>query len=262
MKGLKGKNVLVTGAAKGIGKGIAERFASEGANVLVADILAEEAQKTAAALAEQYGVRVESYQIDLTHNDEIEQMMADMAASFGSIDILVCNAGITIHNWATEYPLSDIDKVFALDMRAYYLCSRVAARYMKEQEGKGRIVCISSVNSQVYHSKRSLYNVCKSAVNGMVGTLGVEWARFGLRINAVAPGYVATDLVKGGVENGTIDLTRNMEVIPMKRLIEVSEIAAAVAFLASDEASAITGQTLFVDGGWSKDALPEDIDMK
>lgn len=261
MKDIKGKNILVTGAAKGIGKGIATRFAKEGANLLIADILADEATATASALAAEYGVRAASYAIDLTDNDQIEAMMAFMAHRFGSIDILVCNAGITIHNWATDYPLEDIDKVFGIDMRAYYLCARVAARYMKQQPSRGNIVCISSVNSHVYHSKRSLYNVCKSAVNGMVGTLGVEWARFGIRVNAVAPGYVATDLVKAGVENGTIDLTRNMEVIPMKRLIEVEEIAAAVCFLASGEASAITGQTLFVDGGWSKDALPEDIDM-
>lgn len=261
MKDIQGKNILVTGAAKGIGKGIATRFAQEGANVLIADILEEEAAATAAALASEYGIRAESYRIDLTDNDQIEAMMAWMADRFGSIDILVCNAGITIHNWATDYPLEDIDKVFSIDMRAYYLCSRVAARYMKQQPNRGNIVCISSVNSHVYHSKRSLYNVCKSAVNGLVGTLGVEWARFGIRINAVAPGYVATDLVKAGVENGTIDLTRNMEVIPMKRLIEVEEVAAAVCFLASGDASAITGQTLFVDGGWSKDALPEDIDM-
>lgn len=261
MKGIQGKNILITGAAKGIGKGIATRFAQEGANVLIADILEEEAAATAAALASEYGIRAESYRIDLTDNDQIEAMMAWMADRFGSIDILVCNAGITIHNWATDYPLEDIDKVFGIDMRAYYLCSRVAARYMKQQPGRGNIVCISSVNSHVYHSKRSLYNVCKSAVNGLVGTLGVEWARFGIRINAVAPGYVATDLVKAGVENGTIDLTRNMAVIPMKRLIEVEEVAAAVCFLASGDASAITGQTLFVDGGWSKDALPEDIDM-
>ena len=262
MKGINNKNILVTGAAKGIGKGIAERFASEGANILAADILGEEAKSVARELSEKYSVKAEGYQIDLTNNDEIEKMMAYMAENFGSIDILVCNAGITIHNWATDYPLEDIDKVFDLDMRAYYLCSRVAARYMKQQESKGNIVCISSVNSHVYHSKRSLYNVCKSAVNGMVGTFGVEWARYGIRVNAVAPGYVATDLVRAGVENGTIDLKRNMEVIPMKRLVEVSEIAAAVCFLASDEASAITGQTLFVDGGWSKDALPEDLDME
>lgn len=262
MRGLAQKNALVTGAAKGIGKGIAERLASAGTNVMIADILGDEARAVAEEIEKKYGVRAVPYEVDLTDNDQIEKMIGNFTETMGSLDILVCNAGITIHNWATDYSLEQINKVFDIDLKAYYLCSRCAARVMKEQEKKGNIVCISSVNSAVYHSKRSLYNVSKAAVNGMVGTFGVEWARFGIRVNAVAPGYVATDLVKMGVENGTINLDRNMEVIPMKRLIEVGEIANAVAFLASDEASGITGQTLFVDGGWSKDALPEDLDMQ
>lgn len=262
MYDFKGKNVVVTGAAKGIGKGIAKRFASEGANILVADILRDEAIKTAAEIHEAYNTTVIAYDLDLRDSDQIEAMMEYAYKCFGSIDVVVCNAGITIHDWATDYDVSTIDKVFDIDIRAYYLCARTAARYMKKQPERGNIVCISSVNSAVYHSKRSLYNVSKAAVNGMVGTLGVEWARYGIRVNAVAPGYVATDLVKAGIENGTINLKRNMEVIPMKRLIEIDEVANAVVFLASSQASAITAQTLFVDGGWSKDALPEDIDMR
>lgn len=262
MKGLKGRNAIVTGAAKGIGKGIAQRFAEEGVNVVVADILKDEAEKTAKELSEKYGVRVEAYQVDLTVNDEIEAMMEYVYNQFGSIDILVCNAGITIHNWATDYPVETIDKVFNIDLKAYYLCSRVAARYMKKQENAGSIVCISSANSVIYHSKRSLYNVSKAGIVGLVGTFAVEWARFGIRINSVGPGYVATDLVKAGVENGTIKMEKNFEVIPIKRFIEVDEIASVVAFLASDDASAITGQNILADGGWSKCALPEDKDME
>ena len=181
MRGLKGKNAVITGAAKGIGLGIAQRFAQEGAHVF-------------------------------------------------------------------------------LDIRGYYLCARTAARYMKKQ-GKGNIVMISSANSVIYHSKRSLYNVSKAAVAGMAGTLGVELARFGIRVNALGPGYVATDLVRNGVANGTINMERNFEVIPEKRFIEVAEIASVAAFLASDESSAINGQNILADLGWSKNALPEDKKM-
>lgn len=261
MRGLKGKNAIVTGGAKGIGLGIAERFAKEGVNVFVADILEDEAKKQADRIAKTYGVKTESYKVDLRVNDQIEAMMEHMNESFGSIDILVCNAGITIHNWATDYPIEDIDKVFDLDLRGYYLCARTAARYMKKQ-GKGNIVMISSANSVIYHSKRSLYNVSKAATAGMAGTLGVELARFGIRVNAVGPGYVATDLVKNGVANGTIKMDRNFEVIPEKRFIEVEEIASVVAFLASEESSAINGQNILADLGWSKNALPEDTDME
>ena len=260
-KNLKGKYAVVTGAAKGIGRGIAERFAEEGVNVLAADILGEEADAAARELTEKYGIKAEGYQIDLTSNDEIEAMMEYAWNTFGGIDILVCNAGITIHNWATDYPIEDIDKVFDLDMRGYYLCARTAARYMKKQ-GKGNIVMISSANSVIYHSKRSLYNVSKAATAGMAGTLGVELARFGIRVNSVGPGYVATDLVKNGVANGTIKMDRNFQVIPEKRFIEVDEIASVVTFLASDESSAINGQNIIADLGWSKNALPEDTDME
>lgn len=260
MRGLKGKNAVITGAAKGIGLGIAQRFSQEGAHVFMADVLADEVKKQAEDIAKAYGVKAEGYPVDLTDNEQIEAMMARASESFGSIDILVCNAGITIHNWATDYPIEDIDKVFALDIRGYYLCARTAARYMKKQ-GKGNIVMISSANSVIYHSKRSLYNVSKAAVAGMAGTLGVELARFGIRVNALGPGYVATDLVRNGVANGTINMERNFEVIPEKRFIEVAEIASVAAFLASDESSAINGQNILADLGWSKNALPEDKKM-
>ena len=260
MRGLKGKNAVITGAAIGIGLGIAQRFAQEGALVFMADVLADEVKKQAEDIAKAYGVKAEGYPVDLTDNEQIEAMMARASESFGSIDILVCNAGITIHNWATDYPIEDIDKVFALDIRGYYLCARTAARYMKKQ-GKGNIVMISSANSVIYHSKRSLYNVSKAAVAGMAGTLGVELARFGIRVNALGPGYVATDLVRNGVANGTINMERNFEVIPEKRFIEVAEIASVAAFLASDESSAINGQNILADLGWSKNALPEDKKM-
>ena len=149
-------------------------------------------------LTETYGIHAEGYAIDLRNNDEIEAMMDFANGTLGSIDILVCNAGITIHNWATDYPIEDIDKVFDLDIHGYYLCARTAARYMKKQ----------------------------------------------------------------GVENGTIKMDKNFQVIPDKRFIEVEEIASVVAFLASDEASAINGQNILADLGWSKNALPEDTDME
>ncbi|MDD6879955.1 MAG: SDR family oxidoreductase [Firmicutes bacterium] len=261
MKNLRGKYAVITGAAKGIGLGIAERFAQEGVNLLMADILGDEAKREASRLSAEYGIKAEGYQVDLTSNDEIESMMSFAFDTFGRIDILVCNAGITIHNWATDYSIEEIDKVFDLDLRGYYLCARTAARYMKKK-GKGNIVMISSANSVIYHSKRSLYNVSKAATAGMAGTLGVELARFGIRVNSVGPGYVATDLVRQGVENGTIKMDRNFQVIPEKRFIEVEEIASVVAFLASDESSAINGQNIIADLGWSKNALPEDTDME
>ncbi|MCD8249353.1 MAG: SDR family oxidoreductase [Lachnospiraceae bacterium] len=255
---MKDKVTIVTGSAKGIGKGIAKGFVEEGAQVIIADIMEDEAQKTAEEFR-QAGGRAEAYKIDLCNADEIEAMMDYVAEKYGRIDVLVNDAGINIREWATDFDLDKMDFVMNLNLRAYFVCSRCAARYMKKQ-GTGSIVCISSTNSKRYTTKRVAYNTSKAAVNGLVGTLGVEWGRFGIRINAVAPGYVMTDMVKQGVEEGNINVEKIMQIIPMKRFLEVEEIAKAVVFLASDEASGITGQTLFVDGGWSQCGLPEGPD--
>ncbi|MCD8198162.1 MAG: SDR family oxidoreductase [Lachnospiraceae bacterium] len=259
MRGIKDKVTIITGSAQGIGKGIATCFAKEGAVLIVADINEEAAKATAKEL-EGFGCKAEAYKINLCENDEIEAMMAYVAQKYGRIDILVNNAGIQIREWATDFPIEKLDFLMNLNLRAYYLCSRVAARYMKEQEGGGSIVCTSSANSSCFTSKRSPYNISKAAVNGLAATFGVEWGRFGIRINAVAPGYVMTDMVRQGIAEGNIKPDKIMQVIPMKRFLDVEEIGNAVMFLASDDASGITGQTLFVDGGWSKCGLPEGPD--
>ena len=253
MRGIKDKVTIVTGAAQGIGKGIAACFARQGARLIIADLQEEAAKKTAEELAAEYGCEARAYKINLTENDEIEAMMAWVAEKYGRIDILVNNAGVQIREWATDFPVEKLDFLLNLNLRAYYLSSRVAARYMKEQPEGGSIVCISSGNSQCFTSKRSPYNISKAAVNGLA-------ARFGIRINAVAPGYVLTDMVKKGIEEGNINAENIMQVIPMKRFLDVDEIGNAVVFLASSEASGITGQTLFVDAGWSKCGLPEGPD--
>ena len=205
MRGIKDKVTIVTGAAQGIGRGIAACFARQGARLIIADLQEEAAKKTAKELAAEYGCEAEAYRINLTENDEIETMMAWVAEKYGRIDILVNNAGVQIREWATDFPVEKLDFVLNLNLRAYYLCSRVAARYMKEQAEGGSIVCISSGNSQCFTSKRSPYNISKAAVNGLAATFGVEWGRFGIRINAVAPGYVLTDMVKKGIEEGNIN---------------------------------------------------------
>lgn len=258
MKGLKDKIVLVTGGAKGLGKAMATRFLQEGATVVIADVDAE----ASAATVEELGTLgpIEAYQIDLRDADAIEAMVDYVAEKYGRIDIAVNNAGVQIHGWATEFPLEKFDMMLSLNLRAYYLVARAAARYMKKQGG-GSIVCISSGNSQCFTSQRSAYNISKAAVNGLVATLGVEWARFNIRINAVAPGYVMTEMIQKGINEGIIDIDNIMKVIPMKRLLMPEEIGNSVVFLASDEASGITGQTLFTDGGWSKAGLPEEKDM-
>ncbi len=253
------KVVIVTGAAMGIGKGIAKELTDSFGNVIIADISGEAGEKTAQELSSD-ACNVEFIRIDLTDDQAVERMIAAIYEKYGRIDSLVCNAGIQIRHWATEFPMDEWDKVISLNLRAYYVCSRICAGYM-QKAGKGSIVCISSVNGQQYHSKRSAYNISKAAINGLVGTLGVEWGRYNIRINAVSPGYVETEVMLSGVREGIIDVNKALSIIPLKRFITIPEIGKAVKFLLSDDASAITGQVLCVDGGWSKNALPEDKDM-
>lgn len=256
MRGIAKKIAVVTGGAMGIGREIGKRLAAEGANLILVDI-DEQAASAAAQKLSQEGCAAQAYTADLTSVAEIDAMIQFVHETYGRIDILVNNAGIQIREWATEFEESKFDFLMDLNLKSYYFASRAAARHMQTQPEGGAIVCISSANSTCFTSRRSPYNISKAAVNGLVGTLAVEWGRFNIRINAVAPGYVLTDMVHKGIAEGIIDMETNFKVIPMKRLLRLEEIASGVCFLASDEASGITGQTLFIDGGWSRCGLPE-----
>ena len=260
MKGIKDKIAIVTGANKGIGKAIAQAFLEEDATVVLCGGRDVKATEKAVADLEKFG-KVEGYSLNMLNDDEVEKMVNYVGEKYGRIDILVNNAGVCPRDWATDFDLDVWNQCFDLDARSYFVASRCAARWMKKQHD-GRIVCISSAASTEFMTKRSAYCTAKAAVNGMVGTLAVEWGRFGIRINAVAPGSVLTELVQKSIDEGVIDLSLNFSLFPIKRTIEPREIAAPVVFLASDDASCITGQTLFADLGWSKAGLPEPEDLE
>jgi len=219
------------------------RLAKEGAIIVIADIDLNAAQETARLIREDGG-SAEALKVDLRSVKEIDALVNGVLEKHGAI-----------------FSEEKFDFLMDLNLKAYYFLSRAAARAMKTQENGGSIVCISSTNAERFTTRRSPYNISKAAVNGLVGTLAVEWGRFGIRINAVAPGYVMTDMVRKGIAEGIIDIETNMKMIPLKRLLSTEEIGNAVCFLASDEASGITGQTLFVDGGWSRCGLPEEKEI-
>jgi NAD(P)-dependent dehydrogenase (short-subunit alcohol dehydrogenase family) len=188
-------------------------------------------------------------------------MIRSVYEKYGKLDILVNNVGVQIRDWATELKEEDWDKLMDIDLKSYYFASRAAAHIM-QKNGRGAIVCISSANSERFTSKRTPYCIAKTAVNGLVAALGNELGRFGIRVNGVAPGYVMTDMALSAIKEGVLSEEIVISVTPLKRFILQEEIASAVCFLASDEASGITGQTLFVDGGWNKNGLPEPKDME
>ncbi|MDC4232474.1 glucose 1-dehydrogenase [Actinomyces sp. B33] len=253
------KVCIVTGAAQGLGKAMAERLASEGGRMILADINAEALDRTVEEFRAA-GYEAEPYVIDLTKVDEIDRMIDSTVDTHGRLDVLVNNAGVQIRKWATDFPEEEYDFLMDLNLKAYYFATRAAARHFKKQGG-GVVVCTSSGNSARPTSKRTPYAISKAGVNALVAALGNEMGRFGIRVNAVAPGYVMTDMVKKGIEEGIIDVDAIMSILPNKRFLEASEIAAGVAFLASDDASGITGQTLFIDGGWTANGLPEAKDL-
>jgi len=255
----QGRIAIVTGGSRGLGKAIARKLLREGMVVVIADILEEELRITVDEFTVQ-GLKADQYIADLGKVSDIERLMAYTVSKYGVLDVLVNNAGIQIRKPAVDFEEADWDKLMGINLKASYFAATAAARIMIKR-GSGSIICISSANSTEYTSKRSLYNISKAAVNGLVGTLGVEWARYGIRINAVAPGYVETDMVKAGIKDGIINLDEILSILPIKRMLLPEEIANAVRFLASDEASGIVGQTLFVDGGWSKNGLPEKKEL-
>jgi NAD(P)-dependent dehydrogenase (short-subunit alcohol dehydrogenase family) len=259
VKGIAGKSAIVTGGARGLGRAIVERLAAEGAKVVIADVLEEEAQATRVELTER-GLETSVYKVDLRNISEIEKLMAFTEERYGSVDVLVNCAAIQIRGEAVSFTEESWDKICDINLKAVFFASQAAAKRMIPK-GTGSIVCISSGTSIRYTSVRSPYNITKAAVNALTGALANEWARYGVRVNAVAPGWSATQMVMDGVKMGYVAEAEIMSMVPLNRFMEPREIADAVCFLASEEASGVVGQTLFVDGGGSLRLAPEDPDL-
>jgi 3-oxoacyl-[acyl-carrier protein] reductase len=243
---LRGKVAIVTGAGRGIGRSIALRLAGDGASVVVADLLPENASVVASEI-EAAGGSALAIGADVTHPAEVERMVAETVRFLGRLDILVNNAGIGLTRLFLETTLEDWERVLKTDLTGVFLCSQAAARVMVGQGG-GRIINIASLSGQRGGTGRAAYGAAKAGVTALTKVLSVELAGYGIGVNEVAPGPVNTEMTAVTHDEATREAYCNL--IPMRRYAERDEIAAAVAFLASDDAAYINGHTLNVDGGF------------
>ena len=255
MRGLRGKNVLVTGGTSGIGQAIAVRFAEHGANVAInylrdASEAADTEQQIHACVAKvrQEGVRDVLVGADVSDEDGVARMVADAVEQLGGIDVLVNNAGIQISRPSHELSSADFDKVLAVNLRGAFLCAREAIKHFLAEDKPGSIVNISSVHQLIPKPSYLGYSVSKGGMMNLTRTLALEYAGRGIRVNAVGPGATVTPINRAWVDD-PVKRAMVTDHIPMPRPGEADEMAGVVAFLASDDTAYVTGQTIFVDGG-------------
>jgi glucose 1-dehydrogenase len=255
MRGLKGKNVLVTGGTSGIGQAIAVRFAEYGANVAINYLRRpEEAEDTeervhaCVASVRQQGVRDVLVQGDVSREDDVVAMFEDAVDKLGGLDILVNNAGIQISRPSEELSAEDFDKVIAVNLRGSFLCAREAIKRFLESEKPGVIVNISSVHQLIPKPNYLGYSTSKGGMMNLTRTLALEYAGRRIRVNAIGPGATITPINRAWVDD-PVKAEMVTSHIPMGRAGTADEMAGVTCFLASDDAAYITGQTIFVDGG-------------
>jgi glucose 1-dehydrogenase len=254
MKGLQGKNVLITGAATGIGHATAIRFGEEGCNIAINYRSSQqEAEKTKAALEKichrisAFGCKSFIIQGDISREDDVKSMYAAIVKEWGRLDVLVNNAGIQIESPSHNMSLADFDKVIDTNLKGAFLCSREVIKHFLNRSGGGVILNNSSVHEVIPKPGFLSYSLSKGGMENLTKSLALEYAAKGIRVNAVGPGAILTP-----INPWKDDPKKKSQIesrIPMKRAGTAEEIASVFAFLASDDASYITGQTIFVDGG-------------
>jgi len=244
---------IVTGAANGIGWATAQRMAEDGFCVALLDLQAQAVSERAMELGAPHIGLV----CDVSSETSVNAAVAGVVEKFGRIDALVNNAGVGDQTGATvAQNVTAFDRVLAVHVRGTFLMSQAVARVMLPRvpgatRERGAIVNLGSIASNSGLPTRNAYSAAKAGIVGMTRAMASEWARDGIRVNAVAPGYVRTELINELERKGAIDAKGIAERTPMGRMAEPEEIAQAVAFLASDKASYITGAVLAVDGGWN-----------
>ncbi|MCY3992357.1 MAG: glucose 1-dehydrogenase [Caldilineaceae bacterium] len=243
---LRGRVAAITGAGMGLGQAVAKLFASEGARVVVGEINVEKGQETVSRIKEQGGVAL-FVQMDVRLQVDAERLTQAAVEAFGRLDVLVNNVGVQINKDVVDTSEAEWDFVVDTNLKSMFLCSKYAVAQMRQQGG-GNIICVSSLSGLVGNGLQASYNASKHGVIGLVRSMAVDHAADNIRINAVCPGSMNTPLTET-IPEEKLAPYRNANL--MKRFAEPIEVAQALLFLASDEASFVTGSVLVADGGFT-----------
>ena len=242
---LKGKNVIITGGSRGIGKGIAEKFAQNGANIAFTNIEMSDESIELSKNLEKLGVKAKAYESNAADFEAAQKLADDVINDFGSIDVLVNNAGITKDNLLMRMSEEDFDKVMKVNMNSVFNNTKAVLRPMLKQRS-GSIINLSSVVGVKGNPGQSNYSASKAAIIGFTKSIALELGSRNIRCNAIAPGFIETEMTKALNDDQVNDWADN---IPLKRTGQVDDIANTSLFLASDMSAYVTGQVINVCGG-------------
>ncbi len=242
----KGKTVVVTGSSRGLGREIALVFSKAGANLVLASRNLEKLQEVAEEIKNEGGIAL-PFQVDVTSKADVEALMDKACEKFGQIDVLINNAGVIYRVPAAQMSEEQWDETIAVNLKGTFLCSQAAGKRMIEKRS-GKIVSISSEKGLIGFPERSAYCASKGGIVMLTRALAVEWAPYNVRVNAIAPTYIETEMTRD-ILNDPEKYQEIIDNIPMKRVCKPHDLFGAIMLFASDASSLITGQTLPVDGG-------------
>jgi 3-oxoacyl-[acyl-carrier protein] reductase len=242
---LDGKVAVVTGGFRGLGRSMSVLLGQAGATIVAADVLPEDIGRETQRAVEEVGAKCELLRLDVTSGDAVEEAFRDVNKRLGRLDILVNNAGIARDNLLLRVSDDDIEKTFAVNVKGAIHCARSSVKIMMRAR-TGRIINLASVVAELGNPGQSVYSASKAALIGLTKTLAREYASRGITVNAVAPGFIDTDMTKNLPEDAKKFMLTQ---IPLGRMGQPNDVAAAVLFLCSDEAGYVTGQVLRVNGG-------------
>jgi len=247
---LTDKIAIVTGGGSGIGRRVAMAFSEFGAKLLIADIDQKAADLVVSEIKSKGGEAI-AIRMDVTHPDEVHEMVHTAANAFGRIDILFNNAGISIRGPAESFSLEDWNKVIAVDLTGMFICAQTVGKVMIKQ-GRGKIINTASVSAKLGHPGNLAYAAAKHGVVGMSKVMAVEWGKYGVSVNCIGPGVIKTPMTMKAFSDPEKyqELVRR---VPLGRLGEPDDLIGAAVFLASEASNYVTGQTIYIEGGRMSD---------